>query len=146
MIEKINSIIKHYMYKIAGLNHMIVLEKDSGDIIGAYSKFKVKKNELALAGFSRTLCQLTAAQKEDLDVNITEFSSGEKIFTISGGENVIISALSDKSVQIGMSRMLLKKLARRLDQTIPKLKSEIHKKDTDKDLAEIFQILSAGKD
>ncbi|MFX0099726.1 MAG: hypothetical protein ACFFCS_09095 [Candidatus Hodarchaeota archaeon] len=134
-----NKILKQYIYKITGITQMAITEKKTGDILGSFSKFASRRN-MDISGFSHTLYQLSKTQDKELDVNIFEFDSGEKLFTVSGGENVIVSAVSDKSVQMGISRMYLKKLARGIDGQYKELTKE---DDPDnKDLAEIFQFIA----
>jgi predicted regulator of Ras-like GTPase activity (Roadblock/LC7/MglB family) len=141
--DKLTDCLKSYMYKIAGINQMVVTDKKSGEILGAFSKFTNSNGVSDIAGFSHTLVQLSQASKKDIDVNTFEFNTGEKLFTVSGGENLVISAVSDDKSQIGISRMYLKKFARGLDKSYPRLKNSLMRQNQETELAEIFNQLSS---
>jgi len=131
------------MYKIAGITQMCITEKNSGEIVGCFSKFASKSNMHNIAGLSNTLYQLSKMQEREMEFNIFEFGTGEKLFTVSGGENVLVSALSDKSVQIGITRMYLKRFSESLDKNF--LKLSLEDGDRSNELAEIFQLIGQGK-
>lgn len=137
--DAFNKILKQYIYKITGITQMAITDKKSGDMVGSFSKFASRRN-MDIAGFSHTLYQLSKTQEKELDVNIFEFDSGEKLFTVSGGNNVLVSAVSDKSVQLGISRMYLKQFARSIDGRYKSIAKE--DESNDKDLAEIFQFIA----
>ncbi|MBD3188240.1 hypothetical protein GF325_15500 [Candidatus Bathyarchaeota archaeon] len=132
------NILKSSMYKIAGINQMVLIEKTSGNVISSFSKFSRADNLAQVAEFSLTLDKLSQLNKRNLEVNTIEFDTGEKLFTINGGKNLILSAVSDKNTQIGISRMYLKKLAKNLDGKYPLVKSKLERFSRNRDLANIF--------
>ena len=75
-------------------------------------------------------------------MNIFEFNSGDKLFTVNGGCNVLLSAVSDKNVQIGISRMYLKKFAERLDQNYKEIAQKEESLTSRNKLADIFQYIA----
>ena len=143
MKEKFDSLLKTYMYKIAGIHQMIITHKNSGDVLGSFSKFQRQENIENISAISNTLYQLSSASEKNLDMNTFEFDSGEKLFTVNGGDNLILSALADKSVQMGISRMYLKIFAQRLD-TYFKMNHDTVESQKDQELSEIFKHLSGN--
>ncbi len=142
MMENFDSMLRNYMYKLAGINHVVIAEKETGKIISSFAKFSTKKQPQELATISSTINQLSAAIGERLDTNITEFDDGDKLFTVSGGKNIILSAISDKSVQIGISRMYLKRFAESMDKAYKRAVDESAEASHDDELHEIFMALS----
>nr|MDO8114261.1 hypothetical protein [Candidatus Sigynarchaeota archaeon] len=143
--DALENVLKTYMYKIAGINQMIVTSKKSGDVIAASAKFARKENIDNVAALSSMLYQLTQATDKSLDSSLFEFATGEKLFTIMGGE-VILSAVSDPSVQIGISRMYLKKFTDSIDKVYKKAQDLVQDDNKDNELADIFRTLSQSKE
>ncbi|MHA1680056.1 MAG: hypothetical protein ACTSUE_03545 [Promethearchaeota archaeon] len=141
-----DNVLKSCMYKIAGLNQLCLLDKKNGTMVSNFSKFATSDNITNIAEFSLTLVQLSKLNGgKDLAMNTIEFESGEKLFTVSGGDNIVLSAVSDKNVQIGISRMYLKRIAQRLDKHYPRYLLTQQGATKDKELVGIFQELT-GKD
>lgn len=139
----LEKLLRTSMYKIAGINQMILTSKKSGDVIAASSKFVRKENIENVAALSNTLYQLSQAADKGLDSSIFEFATGEKLFTIMGG-NVILSTVCDASVQLGISRMYLKKFTERVDKIYKKVQETVKNDDKVNELAEIFHSISQG--
>ncbi|MBN2150499.1 MAG: hypothetical protein JW839_03530 [Candidatus Lokiarchaeota archaeon] len=136
--------LKAAMTKIIGINQMIVSSKRSGDVIAAASRFARKENIENVAALSSTLYQLSQASARALDSSIFEFATGEKLFTVMG-DDVILSAVSDASVQMGISRMYLKKFADGIDKAYKKAQASVETESKDDELASIFRSLSEGQ-
>jgi predicted regulator of Ras-like GTPase activity (Roadblock/LC7/MglB family) len=136
--------LRAFMYKIAGINQMIVSSKKSGNVIASSSKFVRKENIENVAALSSTLYQLSQASDKALDASIFEFATGEKLFTFMGGD-IILSAVSDQSVQMGISRMYLRKFTEGLDKAYKKAQDSIVDDSKDKELADIFRSLAESK-
>jgi predicted regulator of Ras-like GTPase activity (Roadblock/LC7/MglB family) len=135
-------ILRASMYKIAGINQMILTSKKSGDVIAASSKFVRKENIENIAALSNTLYQLSRVTDKGLDSSIFEFATGEKLFTVLAGD-VILSTVCDPSVQLGISRMYLKKFTESIDKVYKKVQDTV-KVDDGKanELADIFKGIS----
>ncbi|MEX2684645.1 MAG: hypothetical protein Q6373_023945 [Candidatus Sigynarchaeota archaeon] len=144
MQDLIEKHLKTVMTKIIGINQMIVSSKKSGDVIAAASKFARKENIENVAALSSTLYQLSQASEKPLDSSIFEFATGEKLFTIMG-DDVILSAVSDASVQMGISRMYLKKFADGIDKAYKKAQVSIKEEYRDHELASIFRSISESQ-
>ena len=142
MSETLEKVLKTYMYKIAGINQMILTSKKSGDVIAASSKFARKENIENVAALSSTLYQLSQATDKGLDSSIFEFATGEKLFTVMGGGDVIVSAVCDPSVQLGISRMYLKKFTESIDKVYKKVQDSVKDDGKASELAEIFRGIS----
>ncbi|MHA1794259.1 MAG: hypothetical protein ACTSVI_16600 [Promethearchaeota archaeon] len=142
--EKFSNILKNYMYKIAGINQMIITEKNTGNIITSHSRFSRKNDINEIAGISYSLVKLSESANKDLDCNIFEFNTGEKLFTINGGNSVVLSAISDKNVNMGISRMYLKKFAESLDKNYEKMQKIQERKVKTDEIAEILKALSGN--
>nr|MDO8117776.1 hypothetical protein [Candidatus Sigynarchaeota archaeon] len=142
MANEFDSILRNYMYKLAGINHVVLAEKDTGKIISSFAKFQTKKSPQEISTISSTINQLSKAIGEELDTNITEFNDGEKLFTINGGRNVTLSAISDKTVQLGISRMYLKRFAESMDKAYQRVIDEAAAANREDALHEIFMALS----
>ena len=144
MQDVIEKHIKTVMTKLIGVNQMIVSSKRSGDVIAAASKFARKENIENVAALSSTLYQLSQASEKPLDSSIFEFATGEKLFTIMG-DDVILSAISDASVQMGISRMYLKKFTDGIDKAYKKAQVSVKAESKNCELASIFRSLSEGQ-
>ena len=132
------------MYKIAGINQMILTDKRNGHVVAAFSKFCRKENIQDVSSLSTTLVNLSESTQKGFDMNTCEFGTGEKLFTVNGGENLVLSAVSDASVQLGISRLYLKRFAERVDDCYGKTtrKQDLARKDAE--LADIFKMLAKG--
>ena len=139
MNDTLERLLRASMYKIAGINQMILTSKKSGDVIAASSKFVRKENIENVAALSNTLYQLSQATDKGLDSSIFEFATGEKLFTIMGGD-VILSTVCDQSVQLGISRMFLKKFTESIDKVYKKVQDSVN--DDDGKLAVLFRGIS----
>ncbi len=144
MKEVVEKHLRTVMTKIIGVNQMIVSSKKSGSVIAAAAKFARKENIENVAALSSTLYQLSQASEKPLDSSIFEFATGEKLFTIMG-DDVILSAVSDASVQMGISRMYLKKFAEGIDKAYKKAQVTVEAESKDNELASIFRSLSEGQ-
>jgi len=144
MSEILEKVLKSYMYKIAGINQMILTSKISGDVIAASSKFVRKENIENVAALSNTLYQLSQATDKGLDSSIFEFATGEKLFTIMGGD-VILSTVCDPSVQLGISRMYLKKFTESINKVYKTAQETVKDDGKDIELADIFHSISQDK-
>jgi predicted regulator of Ras-like GTPase activity (Roadblock/LC7/MglB family) len=141
MQDVVEKHLRTVMTKIIGINQMIVSSKKSGCVIAAAAKFARKENIENVAALSSTLYQLSQASEKPLDSSIFEFATGEKLFTIMGND-VILSAVSDASVQMGISRMYLKKFADGIDKVYKKAQDSVKDDSKDNELANIFRSLS----
>jgi hypothetical protein len=140
------------MFKIAGVYQMMATSKETGDVIGSVSKFDNRKDNIQpehIQSISNALYQLSRSSNNDLDMNTFEFGNGDKLFTISGGEHVILSAVSDQSAQLGASRLYLKKVAANLEKEYllfaSTQKSVSQPVSRDEELAEIFKQIAGSR-
>lgn len=142
--KALEKVLQAYMYKIAGINQMILTDKRNGSVIAAFSKFSGRDNIQDVSSLSTTLVNLSETTRKGFDMNTFEFGTGEKLFTVNGGDHLVLSAVSDASVQLGISRLYLKRFAERVNGCYENMTRANDPASKDPGLAEIFAMISRG--
>lgn len=100
---------KNNLQKIGGIKHIIVSEKETGMLLGKYSRYSEPNlNLMKISSLMSHFFSIGESECENgLNVSINEFKDYKILSTRS--KDRIISVVADNQTQVGLVRMLLRK-------------------------------------